>query len=172
MYYQEKKTVVTILSGILVLAAYSVYGLMKYQAVGAKLLQDTKFWATTMLIFIGAGIVLIILTQIIFHILLAVSHEVKKEIAKAGAYSARGKEIDNSDRSLEISEVEDEMDKLIALKSMRNSYILVGLGFVLSLVSMVMEMPPAVMLNVIFLSFQVGSILDGFSQLYFYKKGI
>ena len=172
MYYQEKKTGVTILSGLLVLAAYSIYGLMKYQAVGAQLLQDTKFWATAMLVCIGAGILLVVLTQIIFHILLAVSQEVKKEIAKAGADNACGKGIGDSCQGLEIAEVEDEMDKQIALRSLRNSYVLVGVGFVLALVSLVMEMPPAIMLNVVFLSFQIGSLVDGFSQLYYYKRGI
>ena len=172
MYYQEKKTVVTILSGMLVLATYSIYGLMKYQAVGAQLLQDTKFWATAMLIWIGAGILLVVLTQIIFHILLAVSQEVKKEIAKASADNACTKEIGDGYQGLEIAEVEDEMDKQIALRSLRNSYVLVGVGFVLALVSLVMEMPPAIMLNVVFLSFQIGSLVDGFSQLYYYKRGI
>jgi hypothetical protein len=49
MYYQEKKTIASIISGLLILAAYSIYGISKYQEVGANLLNDLKFWATAML---------------------------------------------------------------------------------------------------------------------------
>jgi len=45
------------------------------------------------------------------------------------------------------------MDKLIALKAMRNSNIVVGAGFVISLVCLVLGKSPAIMLNIIFLSF-------------------
>ena len=172
MYYQEKKTITSIICGVLVLATYTIYGLAKYQASGLELLNDLRFWATTMLVFIGGGIVLIILTQIVFHILLAVTNEVKKEIVKQIANEAKCKEFADSCQNLEISEAEDEMDKLIALKAMRNSYLVVGVGFILSLVALAMQSPPAIMLNIIFLSFQLGSLFEGFSQLYFYRRGI
>jgi hypothetical protein len=99
MYYQEKKTIASIISWVLILVVYSIYGISKYQGVGANLLNDLKFWAVTMLIFIGGGIVI-------------------------------------------------------------------------ALMSLYIKMPPAIMLNIIFISFILGSILAGFSQLYFYRKGI
>lgn len=68
--------------------------------------------------------------------------------------------------------LEDEMDKLINLKSMRNGYIVVGAGFVASLITLVLQAPPAVMLNIVFVSFMLGSLFEGFSQLYFYRRGI
>ena len=153
MYYQEKKTIVTMLTGVLVLAAYCIYVYRKFQEGAVDLSIDLKFWATTMLIFIGAGIVAIIIILIIFHIINAIVNEATKQEDNA-------------------SMLEDEMDKLIALKSMRNSYAIVGLGFVLSLVSLVMQMPLPVMINIIYLSFNVGSIFEGISQLYFYRKGV
>lgn len=64
------------------------------------------------------------------------------------------------------------MDKLIALKAMRNSYIVVGVGFVIALLSLYMKMQPAIMLNIIFASFSIGSLFEGFSQLYFYRRGV
>jgi uncharacterized membrane protein len=153
MFYQQKKCIVTILSGLIVLASYCIYVYQKFQSGIDNLSHDLKFWATTMLIFIGAGIVMIIITLIVFHIINAIIHEVKHQEA-------------------EDPMVEDEMDKLIELKAMRNSFIIVGMGFVFSLVTLVMQMPPAIMINVIFLSFLAGSIFEGFSQLYFYRKGI
>ena len=167
MYYQEKKTIVSIIAGLLILAAYSFYGFSKYQEVGAGLLNDLGFWAAAMLTFIGGGIVVAILTQIIFHIVLAVTNEVAKEMSNQSC----GEKNENFEE-LEISEEEDEMDKLIALKAMRNSFGIVGVGFIISLVSLYLKMPPAIMLNIIFFSFSLGSLFEGFSQLYFYRRGI
>ncbi len=153
MYYQEKKTIVTTLSGILVLAAYCIYVYQNLQKGTADLANDLKFWATTMLIFIGAGIVAIIIIMIIFHIINAIVNEATRQ-------------------EDDVTLVEDEMDKLIALKAMRNSFAVVGAGFILSLVTLVLQMPVAVMINVIYFSFNAGSIFEGISQLYFYRKGV
>ncbi len=168
MYYQEKKTIASIIAGVLILATYSIFGISKYLEVGENLLNNLRFWATAMLIAIGGGIVVAIIIQIIFHIILAVANEVAKEVAKKA--SCEGK--NETYEELEIAEFEDEMDKLIALKAMRNSFIVVGVGFVIALVSLCLKMPPAIMLNIIFISFSLGSLFEGFSQLYFYRKGV
>lgn len=166
MYYQEKKTIASILSGILV--AYSIYGVSKYLEVGEKLLSDLQFWARAMLIAIGGGVVAAIVIQIIFHIILAVANEVSKEVAKKTSHGGKAEDFEE----FEISDFEDEMDKLIALKAMRNSFIVVGVGFVVALLSLYMKNPPAIMLNIIFASFSIGTIFEGFSQLYFYRRGV
>ena len=168
MYYQEKKTIASIFSGILILAAYSIYGISKYQEIGESLLSDLKFWATAILSVIVGGIIVVVIIQIIFHIILAVTNEVAKEVSKKASNEGKN----TACEELEISEVEDEMDKLIALKAMRNSYIVVGVGFVIALLSLYMKMPPAIMLNIIFASFSIGSLFEGFSQLYFYRRGV
>lgn len=168
MYYQEKKTIASIFSGVLILAAYSIYSISKYLEVGESLLSDLKFWAAAMLVAIGGGIVITIIIQIVFHIILAVANEVSKEVLK----KTNRKETEETYEEFEITEVEDEMDKLIALKAMRNSFIVVGVGFVISLITLYLEKPPAIMINIIFLSFSLGSIFEGFSQLYFYRKGV
>jgi hypothetical protein len=67
---------------------------------------------------------------------------------------------------------EDEMDKLIQLKATRNSYVVAGIGFILSLITLVLQKPPAVMLNIMFLSCFLGSLFEGFTQLYYYRRGI
>ena len=165
MYYQEKKAMASIFSGVLILAAYSIFGVSKYLEVGESLLSDLKFWATAMLVAIGGGIIVAVIIRIIFHVILAVANEVSKEVSKKES-------IEGTYEELEISDFEDEMDKLIALKAMRNSYIVVGVGFVISLLSLFAKMPPAIMLNIIFASFSIGSLFEGYSQLYFYRKGV
>lgn len=168
MYYQEKRIIVSIISGLLILTAYCMYAISKYMEIGESLLSDLQFWATAMLIAIGGGIVITIIIQIIFHIILAIANEVTREISQKGSCKNSEKPYDE----IEIAEIEDEMDRLIALKAMRNSFTVVALGFVFALVSLYFKMPSAIMLNITFLSFILGMLFECFSQLYYYRKGV
>lgn len=159
MSYQEKRIITTMISSLLVLAVYCIYSIKKYVELGADLQNDLIFWSMTMLIFIGITIVAIIVILIIFHILLSISAEVKKELDKNQVVH-------------EIEDVEDEMDRLISLKAMKTSYIIVGIGFVVALLSASLGSPVAVMLNIIYISFMLASVLGGVSQLYYYRKGV
>ena len=165
MSYQEKRTIVSIVTGALVLAAYCIYAFGQYQS-GTVVPGDLKFWARTILIFIGIGIAASIVIQIVFHILLSIATAVKRKILDE---NIDDKEIE---KSIEAEMVEDEMDKLIDLKSTRISFIFAGIGFVAALLSLIFNYPPEVMLNIMFISFSIGSLFEGFTQLYFYRKGI
>ncbi len=161
MSYQEKRTITSIVTGVLVLTAYCVYALNYYPAA-----DDLKFWAGTILIFIGIGVVASIIIQIIFHILLSVSIAVKEKI--------RDENCDDQviEKSIGAEMVEDEMDKLIELKSMRVGFAVAGIGFVAGLVALVLGYSAAVMLNILFISFSLGSLLEGSTQLYYYRNGV
>ena len=165
MSYQEKRTSTSIFSGALILAAYCIYAFGKYGS-GVVAPGDLKFWASTMLIFIGIGIGVTIVIQIIFHILLSVSIAVKKKIQDE---ECSDKEIE---KTIELEIVEDERDKLIELKSMRIGFVIAGMGFVGALVSLVLNYSPVVMLNILYISFCVGSLLEGAGQLYYYRRGV
>jgi len=165
MSYQEKRTITSIISGALLLAAYCIYTLNRFHS-GALPSDNLKPWAVTILAFIGIGIVTTIIIQIVFHILLSISIAVRKKI--------QDESFDDKDigKSINLEMVEDEMDKLINLKSARVSFIFAGVGFVTALVSLVLDYSPVVMLNILFISFSVGSLVEGFTQIYFYRKGI
>lgn len=165
MSYQAKRTIVSIITGAAVLAAYCIYAFGPGRA-GAIVSGDLKFWAITMLKFIGIGVAVTIVTQIVFHILLSVSVAIKKKIQDQNCAD------EDIEKSIGAEMVEDEMDKLIELKSTRVGFVFAGIGFVAGLVSLVLNYSPVVMLNIIFISFMVGSIVEGFSQLYYYGKGI
>lgn len=152
MFYQEKRTLVSTITGLLLLILYTTYVVIKYQQGKLNLDSDLRLWAVTMLIFIALGVGIMIIVQIAFHITNAIIHQIKKE---------------EQDDPIE----EDEMDKLIALKAYRNAYIMIGVGFVASLISLVLKLSPVIMLNILYLSFITGSIFEGITQLYFYKKG-
>ncbi len=165
MSYQEKRTIVTIITGALILAAYCFYAFGSYQS-GAVAPTDLKFWAVTILKFIGIGIAASIVIQIVFHILLSIGIAVTKKIQDE---NYDDKEIE---KNINAEFVEDEMDKLIELKALRVGFFFAGIGFVAALLSLVLDYSPAVMLNILFISFSGGMLLEGGTQLYYYRKGI
>ena len=97
-----------------------------------------------------------------------------EEAARAIRQTAEtGKTDDKAiERSLQLDMVEDEMDKLISLKSMRVGYAIGGLGFIAALISLVMGSPSGVMLNIVFGSFFAGSLIESLAQLVYYRRGI
>ncbi len=161
MSYQSKKTITSMVGGALVLAAYCIYAFGRYSS-GAIAEGNLKFWAGTMLVFIGIGIVATIILQIIFHIGLSIGIAVKDRACDE-------KEID---KRIEATVIEDEMDKLIELKSSQIGFVLAGVGFVGALILLVLGHSTVVMLNVMYLSFLVGSLMEGAVSLYFYGKGV
>jgi hypothetical protein len=165
MSYQEKRTIFTVLTGLVLLIAYGVYTYGKVQS-GYNGVEDLRFWATTMLVFIGIGIVLTIIGQIIFHILMAISIAVKEKVNSADCSD------EQIEKSINSSMVTDEMDKLIELKSMRIGFFFAGVGFVVGLILLVLNYSPIVMLNLLYVSFSLGSLLEGLLQIYYYRKVI
>jgi hypothetical protein len=165
MSIQEKRTMFSIITGILILVAYCIYAYGKYQS-GTIAADDMKFWAGTMLIFVGVGVVATIIGQIVFHVLLAVTISVREKMKNE---KCNDKEIE---KTIKNEMIIDEMEKLIELKSMRIGFAVSGMGFVAGLIFLVLNYSPAVMINIIFLSFCVGSLLEGFSRIYYYRKGV
>lgn len=157
MTYQTKKTIVSLLASIAILISYciSVYNDI---SKGLTLENDATFWAKKMLIFIAIGVAINMISFIVFHILLSVNLSVKDS-----------KEIN---RKLELEMVEDEMDKLIELKSLRVGYIFASTGFILGLILLAFNTSIAIVLNILFLSFFIGAIAEGISNLFFYFRGI
>jgi len=161
MSYQSKKTITSMVGGALVLAAYCIYAFGRYSS-GAIAEGNLKFWAGTMLVFIGIGVVGIIILQIIFHIALSIGIAVKERACDEKEVNKR----------IEATMIEDEMDKLIELKSSQIGFVLAGVGFFGALILLVLGYSTVVMLNVMYLSFLVGSLMEGATSLYFYGKGV
>jgi len=165
MSYQVKKTFASIISGVVVLGAYLFFAFGRYQS-GLLAPDDLKNWAQLMLIFIGVGIAAMIVIQIIFHILLSISIAIKENIKNVGCKN------ENIENQIQLEMVEDEMDNFIELKSLRIGVIVAGAGFVTSLIILALSYPPMIMLNIVFNSFSFGNILEGFTKLYYYQRGI
>ena len=165
MSYQEKKTLSNIASGVLVLVAYCLYAFNPTRL--ASIAQgDLKHWAATMLVFIAIGIGVTIIIQIVFHILFSISLAVQEKIHN-NDYDDKAIE-----KNLQLEMVEDERDKLIELKSNRVGFIVAGFGFVAALGSLVLNYSPIVMLNILYITFNFGSLCEGFAQLFYYRRGV
>lgn len=165
MSYQEKRIVTGLLSGAAILAAYCLFAWGAYRA-GEADAGNLAFWAAAMLKFIGVGIAATIIIQILFHILLSVGIAVREKIRDA--------ETDDRqiEQSIKAEMVEDERDRLIELKALRVGFICAGAGFILSLVTLVLGRSPVLMLNILYLSFLLGSLLEGVVQLFLYRSGV
>jgi uncharacterized membrane protein len=165
MSYQEKKIITSMISGIILVSAYSLNAWNRFQT-GTAAVNDPRVWAGMMLRYIGIGIIITILLQILFHILVSIGIAIRE---KTRDTSKQDEEIE---RAIKQEMVEDERDKLIELKSMRIGFILVGIGFLASLGSVVLSFPIAVMLNILFFSFFLGSFLESVVQLVYYRRGM
>jgi len=165
MSYQEKRTIVNIATGLLVLAIYFIDTLGRYRS-GAIALDDLESWAVAMLIFIGIYIAISIIIQIIFHILLAISLAAQKKIQDKTTCE------EEIEKSIDLEFTDDEMVKLIELKSMRVGFSFAWIGFIVALVSLALNYPPAVMLNILIVSLFGGSVFSDITQLYYYRKGV
>ncbi|MBE2222701.1 MAG: hypothetical protein IAF02_14230 [Anaerolineae bacterium] len=65
----------------------------------------------------------------------------------------------------------DERDKLIELKSTRNSHYLFLTGFFISMGFLMFSTPPLIIFNLLILAFVASEIFGYISQLYYYRKG-
>jgi len=135
--------------------------------LGREATTDLKALALTMLVFIGIGIVAVIIIQILFHIFFSVGVAISESVS--GAISNRTTDDKTIDRRIKAEMKEDERDKIFELKSSRIGSVFVGAGFIVSLLLLANGYPPAVMLHLLFLSFCLSSLFEGFYQLYLYK---
>jgi hypothetical protein len=169
MTYHEKRMIVTSFIGIAVSISYIIFAITTYQSGSAQSLT-LRFWAEWILIFIGIGVVAMIIGTILFSIIYPITISIKLKLEHKDMTDDELKK--QVESMIKTDMVEDEMGKLIELKSMRIGFAFAGVGFVLSLISLLLNYSPIVMIHIIFLSFSIGSVLEGLASLYYYKKGI
>lgn len=148
MTYQEKQSIVNIFSGLLITGIYAWIIYQKHSAGILDLTQDYKTWGIIFLIFIGVSIAARIIIYIIFHIINAIA---------------------TREEDMPVS---DERDKLIKLKSTRNSYYVFSMSFVLAFTGLAMGMQVYGIFIIFIISGLVSEIVDNSSQIWHYRKGI
>lgn len=148
MYRKETRIIFTLISTILIFGLYALYVYRKYIDGNPDILNDFRFWGKTFLIFIPVAIV----AEIIIHIIFAIISKI----------------LTNED----MPAISDEMDKLIELKALRVSHWTFTLGFISAMGLLAFGVQPYVMFIVLISSGFLGSIAEGITQIYFYRKGV
>lgn len=148
MSYQERRSLVAIISSIVIAAVYFAYMLQRAAADGVDIAQDTHFWASSILILIPVSIV----ARIVIHIIFSITNTI----------ATREQE----------PEFMDERDKLIELKASQNGSNVFILGFFLSMVTVVIGLPPAAMFIALIVAGMLSALVTEASQLLYYRRGV
>lgn len=148
MTYQEKKSIVSLFSTILI---FTVYCLYKYPGYPKEVL-DSKvtfhYWGSFVLVLTLVSIAAHIVISIIFNIVFRMTTG-EKEPTFA-----------------------DELDKRIDLLAFRNSFAMFVTGFLLAMSSLVIDQPLKVMFIILIVSGFLSDVTGSISRLYYYRKGV
>ena len=147
MSHQEKTVTVSLFSYLMIWGYYLWNVLQMYQTGGLVQERVFRLWGIIILMSIAVNIAAHILTNIVFNII----HMAKTNEAE--------------------STLEDERDQLIELKGTRITYIVFSIGVLLAMLTMVMDMPPLVMFNLLIFSSVTAEIVGSITQLYLYRRG-
>ena len=148
MTYQEKKSIVSLISAILIFGTYSLYMYPRHPDGGLESLETFRYWGSFVLILILFSIVAHIIISIFFNIIFRITTG-EKEPTFA-----------------------DELDKLIDLKANRNSFFVFIIGFLLAMGSLVIYQPSQVMFIILIISGFISDVTGSVTKLYHYRKGV
>ena len=159
MSFKSKRTAANLAAGTVLAGVYLAYALSEQ----APSQEDIVSWARVILIFIGISAASVIVIQILFHIVFSVSTAVKQH----------GLAEEEIVRIIESDTAEDELDKLISLRSSRAGYICAGAGFAAALISLAfMNASAAAALHILLFSAFAGSFTEGCISISFYERGV
>lgn len=147
MYNREKQILVSLITSVVILAAYSLFVYNRYISDNPEIINDFRFWGKAFLVLIPVSIV----AQIVIHILFAIANKIAT----------------NED----IPSISDERDKLIELRTIRISHWLFLAGFLLAMGSQAVGMQPYVMFITLILSGFIASVVGEITRIYYYRKG-
>lgn len=147
MGQKEKQSIVSIIGSVLTIGIYSMYVYKNYIAGDLEILNDFQFWGKSFLYLIPIAVVV----QIVIHIVFAITNAI---ITKE-----------------HISDLTDERDKLIELKSIRISHWIFTMGFMVSMGSLAFGMKPYVMFLSLLSSGFLASLVSELAKIIYYRKG-
>ncbi|RTE09503.1 hypothetical protein [Paenibacillus whitsoniae] len=148
MMYQEKKSIVSLISSILI---FTVYGLYKYPEYPKEVMDSPvtfHYWGSFVLVLTLVSIAAHIVISIIFNIVFRMTTG-EKEPSFA-----------------------DELDKRIDLLAFRNSFAMFIVGFLLAMGALVIDQPLKVMFIVLIVSGFLSDVIGSISRLYHYRRGV
>ena len=156
MTIKSKRAMTNMFVSALILITYFTY----IYIFASQKVQTLKSMAILILVFIGIYVVSQIIILILFHICLSIG------------IKSRELDEDSLNRQISTSMRDDEMDKLISLKSLKFNFISVSIGFMISLVLLIFGRSATVMMQILYSSFVIGSIIASVVSIYFYERGL
>ncbi|QQO09166.1 hypothetical protein [Breznakiella homolactica] len=162
MSIKSIRTIVNMAAGLLLLAAYLIFALGRR----APDPYNLSAWAVTLLIFIGIGVVLVIVIQILFHIFYAIGVAAKESMRHGESGDTE------AERIVASSLADDEMDRIISLKSLRAGYVCGGLGGMAFLGALAIGLPAVSALHILLGSFFLGTLVEGGMSVFLYEWGV
>lgn len=148
MTYQEKKSIVSLVSAVAIFGAYCAYMYPKYPEGGPEPNETFHYW--------GYFVLTLTLVSIFAHILISIIFNIVFRIT-TGEKEPR---------------FEDELDKLIALKAQRNSFFIFIIGFLLAMGSLVVDQPIQVMFVILIVSGFISDVTGSVTKIYHYQRGV
>ena len=169
MSYKSKRTIANIFVGVAVGIAYIIYAL----SAKAPQMDNLKGWAITILVLSGIGIVAEIVVQILFNIGFSIGIAIKEEV-KAGGLNAAGNKADDEKikRIIDSNMIEDEMEKMISLKSARIGYTGMGVGFLVAVLALALGKSAITALHIQLAFIMIGMLVEGITSIYLYERGV
>ena len=150
MTYQEKNTIVSFCSQILILGFFLVRIFQIAQGGELESSPIFRLWLTVIILVIVATI----LGTILAHILSAIVQSIQ-----------------TGGEEPQIDDIEDERDKMIELKGTRVAYIVSSIGVFLAMLTLVFGQPSLVMFSLLILAGLLAQISADVSKLYLYRRG-
>lgn len=147
MSFQERRSLVNLISSVLITVIYAAYVLPRMPEADPYSKELFHFWGSFFLLLIPVSIVARIIVFIIFYIINTIAT-----------------------REEEPS-ITDERDKLIELRANRNGFFAFVLGFVIAMASLVMEMPPSTMFIILICSGIASEVISDASEFVYYRRG-
>ena len=148
MTYQEKRSIVSLISAILIFGTYCLYMYPRYPGGGLETLETFRYWGSFVLILTLFSIVAHIIISIIFNIVFRMTTREKEP------------------------KFADELDKLIDLKAARNSFFVFIIGFLLAMGSLIIFQPSQVMFIILIISGFISDVTGSLTKFYHFRKGV
>jgi hypothetical protein len=148
MTYQEKKSIVSLVTVILIFVSFVLYMYPQHPGGGLDSPGVFRYWGFFVLQLTLVSIVVHIVISIIFNIIFRMTTK-EKEPTFA-----------------------DELDQLISLKATRNSFVVFIIGFLLSMCSLVFFHPSQTMFIILIFSGFLADVTGSVTKIYHYRRGV
>ncbi|MFS0687987.1 hypothetical protein AB1K89_01895 [Sporosarcina sp. 179-K 8C2 HS] len=148
MTYQEKKSIVSLVSAVAIFGSFCLYMYPQFPGNGLESLETFRFWGSFVFNLLVVSIIAHIIINIVFNIVYRITTGEKEPT------------------------FEDELDNIINLRATRNSFFVFILGFLLAMGSLLIFQPSQLMFIILITFGFMSDVTGSVTRLYHYRKGV